>query len=333
MRLVVRTLRKAGLTAGALSPVVPEDLEGSEDTDERDSAGPQGMGPPHGASAVQPVEAMDKGTRYRLPSGERRRGTAIAYGAQGATIVDHSSGERVRVDHGHYLHDDDDEGGWQEAVNSDLELGPRSKRALHAVAALAADAGVEAPHALRRRHVSVSGNTVTIGGKSIDHPHAAATMAWLLQREGPDADLWSWEEGGKKTTMTEASLQRYRSRIGALPPPTTPTTPTKAGPRPKGKAATPTALRKAAAVAAVSQLALQGPRGAEVYSWPVRGYTATVTHRGALTILTIMGKGLPLPFHLVIREPEAATKAEETVAAFEAGRTPNDGVFRALDLR
>lgn len=357
-RLVIQ-LRKAGLTAGSIAAMVPQDLEGvgrvgrvvtrqdealldddEQDGEDRpDSDGPQQVGPPRGASSVREArdEEMTKGTRYKTPKGSGT-GTPIAYGVKGATVVDHRTGTAVRVDHGHYLHEDEDEDkpSWKETAASHLDLGPRSPLAIHAVHALAADAGCEESHACKRKQVSVGGHKATIGGKSVDDPRAAAITQWLVDREGPDEDLWSWEEGGKRKRVTAESVAAYRAKIGALPPPEATTT---AGPAPRSKAQPKLALRtgKAAMRKADTRRAVTALHGIPASTgsarWTLRGYTAELRHSKGLAVVSIMGKGLALPFHILVKdEKEARIKAADAVANFERGTVPFDGVFRQLVL-
>ena len=220
MRAVV-ILSKAGQTAGSIASMVPEDLEGVEQEDcDPDDPGPQTVGCPQGASSVRPV-VMSKAT-YRDPrTKSQRKGTPIAYGSKGATVVDHQTGAAVRVEHGHHWEDDEPETtpDWKKTAQEHLELGPGTGHAIHALAAHAAEAGCEYPHELKRKDVSISGNRVTFGGKPVDDPYVAATARWLVDRDGPDEDLWSWEEGGKRQRLTGESVAAYRAKLGALPKP------------------------------------------------------------------------------------------------------------------
>ena len=109
MRAVV-VLRKAGQTAGSISSMVPEDLEGVDEQDDHyeTGAGPQTLGYPRGADSVHPVTCEMEKARYRDPKTKTERsGTPIAYGSSGATVVDHQTGAAVRVDHGHHWEEDE----------------------------------------------------------------------------------------------------------------------------------------------------------------------------------------------------------------------------------
>ena len=338
MRAVV-ILHRSGLTAGSLAAVVPEDLEGVEVDEQEDchasGAGPQTVGYPRGASSVRPV-VMSKAT-YRDPrTKSQRKGTPIAYGSKGATVVDHQTGAAVRVEHGHHWEDDEPETtpDWKKTAQEHLELGPGTGHAIHALAAHAAEAGCEYPHELKRKDVSISGNRVTFGGKPVDDPYVAATARWLVDRDGPDEDLWSWEEGGKRQRLTGESVAAYRAKHGALPKPVEAEAPKpvkrpKATMKPVVRPLATTAMRKAAAGRAVIALAEKsaGRR------WQVDGYDALLRSNGVVTVLSIMGKGLALPFNILVRSlADAQTKATAAAAAFDRGELPKDGVFRALEI-
>lgn len=335
MRAVV-VLHKSGLTAGSLSAVVPEDLEGvAQEEHDPNDPGPQTVGYPQGASSVRPV-VMSKAT-YRDPRTKaQRKGTPIAYGAKGATVVDHQTGAAVRVEHGHHWEDDEPESrpSWKKAAQEHLELGPTSSHAIHALAAHAAEAGCEYPHELKRKDVSISGNRVTFGGKPVDDPYVAATARWLVDRDGPDEDLWSWEEGGKRQRLTHESVAAYRAKHGALPKPVE-AEPPKPAKRPKATMKpvvrpVTSAMRKAAAGRAVIALAETKPDGRR---WKVGGYDALLRSNGVVTVLSIMGKGLALPFNMLVRSlADAQRKATDATAAFDRGELPKDGVFRALEI-
>lgn len=338
MRAVV-VLQKGGQTAASISSMVPEDLEGVDEQDDHyaSGAGPQTLGYPRGADSVRPVTCeMDKAV-YRDPKTKAQRsGTPIAYGSSGATVVDHQTGAAVRVDHGHHWEEDEPEAkpSWKKTAQEHLELGPQSSHAIHALAAHACEAGCEAPHALKRKDVSISGNRVSFGGKAVEDPYVAATARWLVDRDGPDEDLWSWESGGKRQRLTGESIAAYRAKHGCLPsaikaeapkPAKRPAMTMKPVVRPRPA---PGAMRKAAILEAMHLACVDvGQR------WKVAGYDAVMRTNGTVTVLSLMGKGLALPFNMLVRSvADARAKATSAAAAFDKGEVPFDGVFRALEL-
>lgn len=381
MRLVVMT--KAGQTAGAggqtaesISDHVPEDLEGA--------AHDQGSGD-HDEVSAKIRKLMDEGyeqdqavaialamkrrgklmskasTRYRCPeTGRDRMGHVVSYGAQGATVVDAEHGRQVRVEHGHYLHevdetghdadgDDPKEDAWLKTAGEHLSLGPRNRKAVHAVAARLAHAGVENVHKLSGDDVSIDGHKVSVGDKSLEDPHVASMLGYLSKQYRQKGSLWSWQGADGDEYLSQDTLRAYQAKVGALPPAETPTA---AGPSsgnqppgpppskqvhrravvrvgPKGKAGKAAKMRKASA-AAIQTLG-DDPASRE---WNVgNGYRAAYRHNGRVGVVTVEGPGTALPFHTITANlAEARRKAVEMVKAFLAGKVPREGVFRALDL-
>lgn len=269
---------------------------------------------------------MEKGvTTFRHPTtGEERKGTVHALGLGGATIVDDDTGEAHQVAHGQYTNPvkakdgkkEDGPGDWKKATQDHLELGPRSRLAVHAAACHAAEAGCTKPHELKRDDVKVSGNRTSFGVTSkVDDPYVAATMRWLKQQPGDDRDLFSWQgAGGKRERLTAESLAAYRSRLGQV-----------GSEEDKGDGyQAAKAMRKA-----VDDVDL-----APLERWKVQGYDAVLRKSAiGLHVLSLEGGGLALPFHVLVRNPgEAHRIADEAATDLRKGHTPKDGVFRALDL-
>lgn len=79
--------------------------------------------------------------------------------------------------------------------------------------------------------------------------------------------------------------------------------------------------------------ALAGPMAPGAVSFDVGDYLFTFRKAGrGLPILTVRGKGLPMPYHMVVRGlADARQRAPGVAQAFAEGKVPDEGVFRRED--
>lgn len=93
------------------------------------------------------------------------------------------------------------------------------------------------------------------------------------------------------------------------------------------------AMRKGTVIDLLGEPTRENGRVVEAM-FKISGYRCRYLRKsGALPILTIEGKDLPLPYHLIVRSwTDSLEKGRDAVAAFLSGNTPARGVFRAAGL-
>ncbi len=93
-------------------------------------------------------------------------------------------------------------------------------------------------------------------------------------------------------------------------------------------------LRKSAAPGGVAiRSALDAPMSTGSVSFDVGAYLFTFREAATgLPILTVTGGALPMPYHMVVRGiSDARQRAPAVASDFDAGRVPDEGVFRRED--